>query len=527
MKNEKDTAIPWSLNCEYREQPVAVRTSESFVSAKSSDFSKPLITDPSEFDHYYFPEWDRRDGFFQENCFKCTCRNVFLFILLSGSVIGVCAFFIWFYWNDFSKNWIQYLKLASIPFVCVLFTYGHIALALWMTFNPVEFFGLYQIKSGYFKGIGIGWQGIVPMRAPLMADIAVDLMVPHVIRVEDVIEKLDPLFLARISEPALRIILEDIVPNVGMSAIPNVWGLVPQAVQDSVLERAIADTPGAVKEMIEDMKAKINEVFDLKDMARQALIREPGLLNDVFLTVGAKEFVFIRNFGAFLGLVLGLMQMSANILLSGNYWFDHLMLPISGFVLGWLTNWIAIKLIFRPIYPIHCCCGFVFQGLFLKRQKEVSSEFSRILTKRVLHARYIIEAMFRGKSSDKLFMLIQKHIENACDRVSGGESIRPIVDFMMGSEEYEKVKMEIVEEMFEAPKKYEAEFEILQTKIYEYGDEVMDIRETLKTKMCALPPNEFEGVLHPVFEQDEIKLIALGGFLGLAVGFFQVYVIGN
>ena len=52
---------------------------------RSSDFSKPLITDPSEFDHYYFPEWDRRDGFFQENCFKCTCRNVFLFILFLGS----------------------------------------------------------------------------------------------------------------------------------------------------------------------------------------------------------------------------------------------------------------------------------------------------------------------------------------------------------------------------------------------------------------------------------------------------------
>lgn len=33
-----------------------------------------------------------------------------------------------------------------------------------------------------------------------------------------------------------------------------------------------------------------------------------------------------------------------------------------------------------------------------------------------------------------------------------------------------------------------------------------------------LPAVEFESVLHPAFEEDEIQLIALGGVLGAAVG---------
>ena len=44
----------------------------------------------------------------------------------------------------------------------------------------------------------------------------------------------------------------------------------------------------------------------------------------------------------------------------------------------------------------------------------------------------------------------------------------------------------------------------------------------------SLPSAEFEGVLHPVFEEDEWKLIAVGGLLGMWVGIFQaLFVFGQ
>lgn len=46
-----------------------------------------------------------------------------------------------------------------------------------------------------------------------------------------------------------------------------------------------------------------------------------------------------------------------------------------------------------------------------------------------------------------------------------------------------------------------------------------------KQAMQALSSAEFEGVLHPVFEEDEWKLILVGGALGAAVGVFQLYVL--
>lgn len=45
-------------------------------------------------------------------------------------------------------------------------------------------------------------------------------------------------------------------------------------------------------------------------------------------------------------------------------------LPAGGAVVGYITNWLAIKLIFEPVDPVKLG-PFVLQGLFLKRQDEV------------------------------------------------------------------------------------------------------------------------------------------------------------
>ena len=45
----------------------------------------------------------------------------------------------------------------------------------------------------------------------------------------------------------------------------------------------------------------------------------------------------------------------------------------------------------------------------------------------------------------------------------------------------------------------------------------------IRVKMSELPAKEFEGVLHPAFEEDELTLIVLGGALGALVGILQIF----
>ena len=57
---------------------------------------------------------------------------------------------------------------------------------------------------------------------------------------------------------------------------------------------------------------------------------------------------------------------------------------------------------------------------------------------------------------------------------------------------------------------------------YSYLDDALEIKETMATKMVAMTPEQFEGVLRPAFQQDERTLIMVGAILGFLVGEMQV-----
>lgn len=57
---------------------------------------------------------------------------------------------------------------------------------------------------------------------------------------------------------------------------------------------------------------------------------------------------------------------------------------------------------------------------------------------------------------------------------------------------------------------------------YAYTEKALQVEAELCEKLRGLPSAEFEGVLHPVFQEDEIKLIIVGGVLGFAAGMLQV-----
>jgi hypothetical protein len=55
-----------------------------------------------------------------------------------------------------------------------------------------------------------------------------------------------------------------------------------------------------------------------------------------------------------------------------------------------------------------------------------------------------------------------------------------------------------------------------------FADQSDRIRAQLKEKLEELDSQEFGGVLRPVFQKDEWKLVLAGGVIGAGIGFLQV-----
>jgi len=265
-----------------------------------------------------------------------------------------------------------------------------------------------------------------------------------------------------------------------------------------------------VRQIMIDIKADINAVFDLKEMVITALLRDKRLLNRIFQEAGSEEFKFIRNSGLYFGFTIGCIQAATWALTH-----SALVMPVFGGFTGWFTDWLALKMIFNPKQPTRYLGLFQWQGLFLKRRKEVSAEYGRLIAREVVTPHNILEAVLRGPLSDRLYVMVQKQVQRMVDEQAG--VARPFVVFAVGSSKYQSMKKMVAAELM---KRLPETMKSMES----YAGKAMDIENTLVSKMQELSPEEFEGLLRPAFQQDEWILIAVGAALGFLVGELQVFI---
>ena len=190
------------------------------------------------------------------------------------------------------------------------------------------------------------------------------------------------------------------------------------------------------------------------------------------------------------GFVLGLAQMGAWAVKPA-FWT----LPVAGALVGYVTNWIAIKLLFEPAEPVSIGGLFVVQGLFESRQIEVSDEFGDFMSRRVLNSQSLLRDLSEGGDEGDLFKFLRRHLPY------------PIPEHILTA------AVAAIEDIAKNPAKY--------PEVHAYVAERLDIEDTLSRRLKKLSPTEFEDLLHPVFQEDEITLIATGGLLGLVAGGLQ------
>lgn len=406
----------------------------------------------------------------------------------------------WLNWLNKEYDLMLVALYAGMPLISAFVGWSTNVVALKMTFYPLEFVGIPPF---------LGWQGIIPRRCVKMSNTAVDLITSKLISIDEIFSRLDPVQIAEELDPYLDDIVEGVISEVMMEQAPTFWEMLPRYLKEQLIRRVKADAPKTIRELMEDIRDNINPVFDLKGMMVAHLTKDKALLNEMFLRCGHKEFRFIEHSGFYFGFLFGLIQMTVWMFYKGPW-----VLPLAGFIVGYATNALALRMIFQPLEPKKIG-PWRWQGLFLKRQFEVSDEYAHLIANRILTAEHILQAVLEGPASQRLLKLVQKHVNRMVDEQVG--ITKPVIQVTMGTREFLRFKALIVERtMHILPQTMEL--------IHDYSREAMDIENTLRTKMRQLTVHEFEGLLHPIFEEDEMTLILIGAALGIGVGFFQLLV---
>lgn len=404
----------------------------------------------------------------------------------------------------------QLIKYGSIPLVSIGFTYIHIWLALYMTFYPLNYVGCLQIPN---TNTGFGWQGIVPHKGEKMARQAVKIMTTQLLRVKEVFARLEPAEVVKVMEPLLFNTIQDVIEDMALKYSPDLWAVLPAKVKEEIIEKVKEEAPTHIEALMDELRNNIEDVFDLEDMVVTNMTKDKQLLVNMFVTCGYAELAFIRNSGAWMGGLFGLMQMGL--------WFVYsdriVVFPVVGLVVGTITNWLALKMIFEPVNPRKFLC-FTLHGLFLRRQNEVAAVYGRMVATDVLNSRNIIEAILKGPYSDRLFELVYDNVQEAVN--AGAAVTDKLINFSIGEETYANIKDDITNHIVQ-------KFPESLRQIEDYATTAMDLEVTLREKMKLLTSAQFENLLHPIFEEDEWKLVLMGGALGLVIGLVQAFLINH
>ena len=191
---------------------------------------------------------------------------------------------------------------------------------------------------------------------------------------------------------------------------PELWNDVPQQVRDAVHSRVQAQLPDIVHEVTDQIGTHIDQLLDVKLMVIRHIEAHPELGNRIFLEVGKRELRFIINFGFFFGLMLGIPLIFITHALP--YWW---VLPIGGVIIGYVTNWVALWMIFEPTEPKKIG-PLKLHGLFLRRQPEVAEVYGEIIADDIVTAGNIGDELLNGRRSDRTRQMIEDAMRPAIDR---------------------------------------------------------------------------------------------------------------
>lgn len=370
--------------------------------------------------------------------------------------------------------------------------------AIWMMFHPVRFVGL--------RRLGLGWQGVVPRRASVMAGIAVDTIVGPLITRQDLVDSLDPDSLASKMAPAAEAAAETIVDEMGSRYFRTTWQSLPAALKAQVRRRARQQAPVVLRDVIVEMQDDIDSLLDLKYLVTHTLIADKRLLNRIFKEIGDREFVFIERAGGVFGFLFGLIQ-----ILVWSTWQPWWFLPAFGALVGGATNWLALKMIFNPRQP-RSLGPFRVQGVFFRRQAAVASNYGRLVADELLSPEKLAWAVFTGPTSFRFRERVALRIERAFDDALG--VMQPVVWWTLGPHRRALVTEASTRTLASA-----------KNSVANYREDLtqrVGLAGLLADRLRALGPAEFERMLRPAFEQDEWLLILAGAALGAAAGVFQL-----
>ena len=190
-----------------------------------------------------------------------------------------------------------------------------------------------------------------------------------------------------------------------------------------------------------------------------------------------------------------------------------IMIIISG-AIGWITNWVAIKMLFRPHKEINLGL-FKIQGLIPKRRAEIGSGIANIIQNELISVKDVISNIDRVEFSKRLNDLIDDVLDKNLKKKVKEKF--PLLQMFFSDKVAKDVGNTIKDIVMENQEKI---FEIFSN----YAEENIDFEVIISDKISNFSLDKLEEIITLLAKKELKHIEVIGAVLGVLIGAIQYFI---
>lgn len=191
------------------------------------------------------------------------------------------------------------------------------------------------------------------------------------------------------------------------------------------------------------------------------------------------------------------------------------LLVVIGAMIGWITNFIAIKMLFRPYKEINFIF-FKIQGLLPKRKNEIGHSIAEVVDKELVSMKDIISKISYSDIEESMGSLIDGILDSKLKE----EILKnfPMAAFFLSDSVLEKIKGIIKSSIIENKN------EIMEF-FGQYMQKNVDIKKIIIEKVDAFSLEKVEEIIVNLAKKELKHIEYIGAVLGGIIGLVQFAIV--
>jgi len=187
-------------------------------------------------------------------------------------------------------------------------------------------------------------------------------------------------------------------------------------------------------------------------------------------------------------------------------------LPVIGALIGWLTNWVAVKMLFHPRKPLRLVVVTV-QGIFPKRQRAFAEKLSVVVAKELFSIQDVTAKLRAQATSEEVMDFVRSRIRKVLGIKL--EEHFPVIGMFVSEDTMDKIAHQFAEEI-------RSMISQLSEKISKGIEIEMDVQSIVREKVANFSSDKLEEILFAIMKREFKFVEMVGAVLGFLIGSVQL-----